>query len=439
MATETDTGFALTSSDSNNDLRVLILAPFGKDGTLIGAVLQECDITSVAVPTLEALIDGIRDGAGAAIVTEEVLQHESIGMLAKLLADQPPWSDFPITVLTGGGMSTAATEIAVRSRAPLGNVALLERPLRPATLTSSVRTALAARKRQYEIRDHLHQRTQAEEALRRAHDVLESLVEQRTAALRRLNARLLRVQDEERRRIARELHDSLGQYLTAAKINLDVLARTKGDGAYLREAQQLIDRAISDTRTLSHLLHPPLLDEAGFISAAHWYVEGFGKRSGIQASLEIPEGFERLPSEIETALFRILQESLTNVHRHSASRSVEVRLTRDSSFVTLAIQDHGKGIPPDTLDRFKKTGTNVGVGLAGMRERIKELGGTFHLESGPKGTLLKAVVPLPLPKNRKSRVPLRDPTVPAQLPSKRFNRFLFFDALGLMRPCRGLL
>jgi signal transduction histidine kinase len=394
MATETDTGFALTSSHSNNDLRVLILAPFGKDGTLIGAVLQECDIKSVTVPTLEALIAGIRDGAGAAIVTEEVLQHESISVLAKLLADQPPWSDFPIIVLTGGGMSTAATEIAVRSRAPLGNVALLERPLRAATLISSVRTALAARQRQYEIRDHLHERTQAEDALRRAHDALESLVEQRTAALRRLSARLLRVQDEERRRIARELHDSLGQYLTAAKINLDVLARTKGDGTYLREAQQLIDRAISDTRTLSHLLHPPLLDEAGFISAAHWYVEGFGKRSGIRASLEIPEGFERLPSEIETALFRILQEALTNVHRHSGSRSVEVRLTRDSTFVALAIQDHGKGIPQDTLDRFKKSGTNVGVGLAGMRERIKELGGTFHLESGPKGTLLKAIVPI---------------------------------------------
>lgn len=389
-----DTGFALTINAANNDLRVLILAPFGKDGSLIESVLQECQIRSIAMPTVEMLTGAIADGAGATIVTEEVLQHESISVLAKLLCEQAPWSDFPVIVLTGGGMSTAATELAVRSRAPLGNVALLERPLRPATLISAVRTALAARQRQYEIRDHLHKREQAEDALQRAHDALESLVEQRTAALRRLSARLLRVQDEERRRIARELHDSLGQYLTAAKINLDVLSRTSGEGAYLREAQQLIDRAISDTRTLSHLLHPPLLDEAGFISAARWYVEGFGKRSGIRTSLEIPEGFDRLPSEAETALFRILQETLTNVHRHSGSRSVEVRLTRDSNCVALAIQDHGKGIPPDALDRFKKTGTNLGVGLAGMRERIKELGGTFHLESNPKGTLLKAIVPL---------------------------------------------
>lgn len=389
-----DMGFILATETANHDSRVLILAPFGKDGGLMASVLQESNIDSVALTTLEALTSAIAEGAGAAIVTEEVLQHESISVLAKLLSDQPPWSDFPIIVLTGGGMTTAATEIAVRSRAPLGNVSLLERPLRPATLISSVRTALAARQRQYEIRDHLRERKQAEDALRRAHDALESLVEQRTAALRRLSARLLRVQDEERRRIARELHDSLGQYLTAAKINLDVLARTSGDGAYLREAQQLLDRAISDTRTLSHLLHPPLLDEAGFTSAARWYVEGFGKRSGIRASLEIPEGFERLPSEIETALFRILQESLTNVHRHSGSRSVEIRLTLDSTFVDLSIQDHGKGIPPETLDRFKKTGTNVGVGLAGMRERIKELGGTFQLESSSKGTLLKAIVPI---------------------------------------------
>lgn len=393
MATETV--FVLATNCDNKDLRVLIFAPFGKDASLIAGLLRESKIETSAITTTEALAHALDQGAGAAIVTEEVLQPETIEVLSKRLALQPPWSDFPIIVLTGGGMSTAATEVAVRSRAPLGNVALLERPLRPATLISSVRTALAARQRQYEIRDHLRERKQAEDALRKAHDALESLVEQRTAALRRLSARLLRVQDEERRRIARELHDSLGQYLTAAKINLDVLARTQtAGGHYLREAEQLIDRAISDTRTLSHLLHPPLLDEAGFTSAARWYVEGFGKRSGIRTYLEIPESFDRLPSEIETALFRILQEALTNVHRHSGSRSVEVRLSRDPSYVSLSIQDHGKGIPQDTLDLFQKNGTNVGVGLAGMRERIKELRGTLHLESGPKGTLLKAVVPI---------------------------------------------
>ena len=374
-----------------------MLAPFGKDATLMEAVLEDSKIASLSVPTIPDLTTAISEGAGAAIVTEEVLQHEAINQLAKHLSEQPPWSDFPVIVLTGGGTSTAATDLAARSRAPLGNVSLLERPLRPVTLISSVRTALGARQRQYEIRDHLDERRQAEEALRRTRDELELLVGQRTTALRRLSARLLRVQDEERRRIARELHDSLGQYLTAAKINLDVLARTSDEGAlYLREAQQLIDRAISDTRTLSHLLHPPLLDEAGFASAARWYVEGFGKRCGIAATLEISDWHERLSTEIETALFRILQEALTNVHRHSGSQSVEVRLTRSASSAVLSVQDHGKGIPPETLARFQRDGTNVGVGLAGMRERVKELGGGFAIESSSQGTLLWAMVPIAL-------------------------------------------
>lgn len=387
--------FALMSNGSNADLRVLVLATFGKDSTLIEAVLADSKIASYPVATVSQLTLAIAEGAGAAVVTEEILQDRSIQLLATQLSEQPTWSDFPIIVLTGGGMSTAATELAVRSRAPLGNVSLLERPLRPATLISSVRTALAARQRQYEIRDHLDERKQAEDALRRTRDELESLVGQRTMALRRLSARLLRVQDEERRRIARELHDSLGQYLTAAKINLDVLARSGGDGAsYLREAQQLIDRAIADTRTLSHLLHPPLLDEAGFASAARWYVEGFGKRCGIAVTLDISDFPERLSSETETALFRVLQEALTNVHRHSGSRSVEIHLTRNASSAVLSVRDHGKGILQETLARFQKDGTNVGVGLAGMRERVKELGGGFVIESSPQGTLLKATVPI---------------------------------------------
>jgi|KBSMisStaDraftv2_1062788.scaffolds.fasta_scaffold09052_2 signal transduction histidine kinase len=396
--------FGLEANSANSDLRVLVLAPFGKDATLIKAVLDDSKIASHRVLGVSELTSAISEGAGGAVVTEEILQDQAVDLLRSHLSEQPPWSDFPMIVLTSGGISTAATEREVRSLASLGNVSLLERPLRPATLISSVRTALGARQRQYEIRDHLDERQQAEEALRRTRDELESLVAQRTTALRRLSSRLLRVQDEERRRIARELHDGLGQYLTAAKINLDVLARSDGDGGlYLREAQQLIDRAISDTRTLSHLLHPPLLDEAGFASAARWYVESFGKRCGIAVVLGIPDLHERLSSETETALFRILQEALTNVHRHSGSRSVEIHLTRNASSVVLSVQDHGKGVPPETLARFQKDGTNVGVGLAGMRERVKELGGSLVIESSSQGTLLRATLPIALAE--KTRLP----------------------------------
>lgn len=376
------------------DMPVLVFAPFGKDGALICRVLRQSAMTICSVATLEEFGSAISENAGAAIIAEEVLQNESIGMLAQKLSTQPPWSDFAIIVLTGGGLSTETTESAVRSRAPLGNVTLLERPLRPVTLISAVRSALVARRRQYELRDHLRERAEAEEALRRAHDALESLVEQRTAALQRLSAKLLRVQDEERRRIARELHDSLGQDLTAAKISLAMLANECNPGSpHLLEAQSLVDRSISDTRTLSHLLHPPLLDEAGFASAARWYVEGFGRRSGIATKLDLPERVNRLPRRTEIALFRILQEALTNVHRHSASGAVEVRVTADKFGVVLAVKDSGTGIPKEVLDRFWKSG-NVGVGLPGIRERLKELGGVLEIESNSQGTLLKATIPV---------------------------------------------
>lgn len=375
------------------EMPVLVFAPFGKDAALIERVLAQSAFRVRTLPNLEQLCSAICEDTGAAILTEEVLQNGTMSSLGQKISNQPPWSDFPIIVLTGGGLSTASTESAVRSRAPLGNVSLLERPLRPVTLISTVRSALLARRRQYEVREHLQQRQAAEEALRRAHDALESLVEQRTAALRRLSAKLLRVQDEERRRIARELHDSLGQDLTAAKITLDMLAQeSEQESAYVREAQKLVDRCISDTRTLSHLLHPPLLDEAGFVSAARWYVEGFGRRSGITTNLELPEHLTRLARPAETALFRILQEALTNVHRHSGSRAVDVRVTEGESKVILTVKDYGMGVPREVLDRFWKTGS-VGVGLAGIRERLKELGGSLEIESNLDGTLLRATIP----------------------------------------------
>ncbi len=380
-----------------NDPPVLVFAPFGKDGALIERVLRQSAIVTRLLLSMQDLEAAICEDGGAAIIAEEVLQNGTIHALAQRLAAQPPWSDFPIIVLTGSGMSTATTESAVRSRAPLGNLTLLERPLRPVTLISAVRSALIARRRQYEVRDHLRERASAEEALRRAHDALESLVEQRTAALRRLSVKLLRVQDDERRRIARELHDSLGQDLTAAKISLDMLAQECNlDSRHLRDAQTLVDRSISDTRTLSHLLHPPLLDEAGFLSAAKWYVDGFGQRSGIATKLDLPSHVHRLPRRTEVALFRILQEALTNVHRHSGSRAVNVSVSTDGSVVVLKVQDFGMGVPREVLDRFWKTG-NVGVGLAGIRERLKELGGFLEIESNLDGTTLKVTMPASAP------------------------------------------
>jgi signal transduction histidine kinase len=207
---------------------------------------------------------------------------------------------------------------------------------------------------------------------------------------------LLHIQDEERRRIARELHDSLGQYLTAAKINVDILMSTPEQDVrrMLAETRDLIEEALSETRTLSHLLHPPLLDEAGFDSAARWYIDGFAKRSGIEVAVDIAPDMERLPSAIEIALFRVLQESLTNVHRHSGSESVEIHLRRNGPEIELVITDHGRGLPQDVLRRFETTGSNTGVGLAGMRERVKELGGQMRIRSDEQGTILSVRIPI---------------------------------------------
>jgi signal transduction histidine kinase len=217
--------------------------------------------------------------------------------------------------------------------------------------------------------------------------------EQAEGSLRTLSVRLLELQDQERRKFSRELHDSLGQYLVGAKMNLAVLAKSVPDNALIAECMKLLDQAMTETRTISHLLHPPLLDETGFASAARWYVEGFAKRSGIQTKLDMPEDLGRLSSSLELALFRVLQESLTNVHRHSKGRKADVSLRLSDDKVVLQIRDYGKGIPPEVLSRLRRHGAHGGVGLAGMRERIHELGGELDMDSDSHGTQVIATFP----------------------------------------------
>ncbi len=212
-------------------------------------------------------------------------------------------------------------------------------------------------------------------------------------SLRRLTGRLLQLQDAERRRFSRELHDSLGQYLAGVKMNLDLFA-TQRKESLLTEAIQLLDQSISETRTISHLLHPPLLDEAGLSSAARWYVEGFAQRSGIEVNVNLPEDVRSLPKPVALGLFRVLQESLTNIHRHSSSTKAEVALELWQDHVVLKVRDYGKGITPELLENFRTMGTNSGVGLAGMRERIRELGGLFSIQPCAPGTLISVTLPL---------------------------------------------
>ncbi len=160
----------------------------------------------------------------------------------------------------------------------------------------------------------------------------------------------------------------------------------------LAETIELTDRSLTEVRTISHLLHPPLLDEVGLESAARWYVDGFAKRCGLKVNLQLAKIAGRFPKEVELALFRVLQESLTNVHRHANAQSIEIALTCTDGKVILSVQDDGRGISRETLTRFR-SGLASGVGLAGMKERLAELDGTLEVEGRPRGTLLRATIP----------------------------------------------
>jgi PAS domain S-box-containing protein len=212
------------------------------------------------------------------------------------------------------------------------------------------------------------------------------------------SARLLRVQDEDRRRIARELHDGVGQLLAAASMNVAVVANEKDklspDAAHrVEENRALLQQLSADVRTVSYLLHPPLLDEMGLRSALGWYIEGFAERSKIAARLEIPAHLERLPQDSELVIFRVAQECLTNIHRHAKSSSALVRLSNADGKLTMEIQDNGQGIDPEVQAKIA-SGKTSGVGLRGMRERVVAIGGTFRIDSNGNGTSVLVSLPL---------------------------------------------
>jgi signal transduction histidine kinase len=226
-------------------------------------------------------------------------------------------------------------------------------------------------------------------------------------AQRALSAKLLTLQDEERRKFARELHDSVGQHLAALKMALAMLQVKLPHDTAVQDCLQLADNSIAETRTISHLLHPPLLDEAGLNSACRWFVEGFGKRSGIDVKLDISDGAGRLPEATELVLFRVLQESLTNVHRHSGAKRAEVSLQTAGRNVILRVRDYGSGMPLGVLQSLREYGSAGGVGLAGMTERIREIGGKLEVNSSAIGTEIVARVPVyqrPAPKNSPPRL-----------------------------------
>lgn len=241
----------------------------------------------------------------------------------------------------------------------------------------------------------IHDSKVLEESIRNSAMQLERLVDSRTAELRRLSGRLMTMQDEERRRIAREIHDGLGQELAAAKMVLDgILAKDKNPALQQasKEASEMVDRAIQQVRTISHLLHPPLLDEVGLISALRWFLEGLNQRSGIEIQLEVqPPTMARLKSDLETAIFRVVQEALTNMFRHSGAQHGRVSVIADNGNIMVTVRDDGKGLEDDVI-QFRPE--SVGVGIGGMRQRVTELGGSLRLVNANPGTIVEVVIPV---------------------------------------------
>ena len=232
---------------------------------------------------------------------------------------------------------------------------------------------------------------------------LEVRVHERTSELDRVNkslrdlsARLLQLQDDERRRIARDLHDSVGQLLAGLTMNLSAVRadidRLSKTAAALTDSEALVQEMSKEVRTISHLLHPPLLDEAGLSSALRWYIDGFAQRSKIKVDLDLPADFGRFSPELETSIFRIVQECLTNIHRHSGSPTAKIRLLHLDGEAHVEVEDKGKGIPIEKREEMASGGT-PGVGIRGMRERIRQLGGALEIRSNGNGTVILARLP----------------------------------------------
>ena len=262
-------------------------------------------------------------------------------------------------------------------------------------LLESIEAERAARKqREAEI----EARKQKETLLRQTQSEMEAIIDDRTEQLRQLSARLISLQDEERRRIARELHDSAGQYLAAIEMNLSGLKQTphleESLARPISDSLDLANLCTAEIRTISYLLHPPLLDEMGLASALGWYVEGFSERSGIRVDLDYAKDFGRLPREIETVLFRVVQQGLANIHRHSGSHVAKIRMETDAESVRVEICDEGRGIDPEILKGMEAGRRLMGVGIAGMRERVRVMGGRFSIRSGREGTTIDVTLPL---------------------------------------------
>lgn len=398
--------------------QVLLCAPFGKDAEILIEIVSSEGLCVSHCANLNELAHRFSEEADFILLTEEALVSSSLQAIQQTLRKQEAWSDIPIIVLASAGPTPSRwTTGFVSQLAGDANISILERPVRVPTIISVLRTAKRARNRQRQVQGLLLQEKELASNLRIARDQMEQRVKERTLELslinddltsevkereraerdlRNLSAKVLSIQDEERRRIARDLHDGVGQTLAGALMAASQ-ARSCPEPlptrcqSGLQDVEDLLQQAVREVRTVSHLLHPPLLDESGLFSAVQWYADGFAKRSGVKLTLEFDERTDRFGRDVETGIFRIIQEALSNVHRHSGAESVHIKIASRNGRLLLRIQDNGKGIPPEPQ-------RTTGIGLSSMRERSALLNGSFAVQTNSRGTLILVSVPLQLPK-----------------------------------------
>ncbi|MFZ0784526.1 MAG: ATP-binding protein [Candidatus Acidiferrales bacterium] len=352
---------------------------------------------TVEVPIVETLVVPVPPGLGTPAVLWIVTHEEEKSFHPESVRIMDELADFAGSALGLMHSLEAAQKYRDQAEAEISQRRTTEMELRR-TQEDLENAVLAQHEalRQREI--EITSRKRSEGELQKSHDALESLVQARTSQLRQLSGKLLILQDEERRRIARDLHDSAGQYLSGIQMNLDACLRENSTTWVSRvaESRQMAEQCLAEIRTMSYLLHPPLLDEVGLLSALSWYAKGFSERSGIRVDLDVPDGLGRLPAETEAAIFRMLQEALSNVHRHSKSKTARISITSDAEEVILEVSDEGCGIPAKTLTAFS-TGSHLpGVGIAGMRERVSNMGGKFGIRSSERGTTIEIILPMPV-------------------------------------------
>ncbi len=320
--------------------------------------------------------------------------------VCKKIKSDPRTAHIPVLHLSSSFVDPDARVQGLAS----GADAYLAEPIDRSELVATVGALLRLKNAESMARHQAAVAEKAREELAVLNATLEERVNERTIelkeanrTLKHLSTRVLELQDDERRRIARELHDSVGQSLVAIKMNNALLARDPGLPSELlktvAENDMLADDVLKSIRTISHLLHPPLLDESGLSSALRWYVDEFSKRSGIAVELDCSRSLARYPEEFETAVFRIVQECLGNVYRHAKSSTAIVQLDAESGVLNLRIQDQGRGILPERQKELN-SGIGGGVGIRGMKERLTRFGGELQVISDANGTTVTAVVPI---------------------------------------------